>query len=184
MELQSLFTTSISLFTLAGNLVTLGLVIFFVVRPSIYRRIVDIFEQHALLIGVFISGASTIGSLIYSEVVGYPACILCWMQRLFMYPIFFILLLALWRRERPILPYALFLSVLGGAVAFYQWTKDMLAMYSSITIPCPAVTSLPSCDKIYVFEYHYISIAMFALNAFILIGFTMYSGMQRDKRPS
>src|SRR3989344_133143 len=176
MEPGTLFTKILALATLGGNLVLLGLFLFFIVRRSIFDRIIGWLGERAVAIGFLISAGATIGSLIYSEVVGYPACILCWIQRLFMYPQMFLFGLAIWRKERMVVPYMFLLSLLGAAVALYQWGKDMLLVYSNTTAPCPAVAGLPSCDKIYVLEMGYITIPMIALNAFLLLLVVMWAG--------
>jgi disulfide bond formation protein DsbB len=169
MDTGTLFTQTIAFATLLGNAVFLGLfALYFVARP-LFALIKKKGSDYALLCGFLIATASTVGSLLYSEVVGYPACILCWTQRIFMYPLLFLFGLALYRRDRGIIPYALLLASLGAIVASYQWVKDMLAVYTHVSIPCPAVTALPSCDKIYVLEHGYITIPMFALNAFLYI---------------
>lgn len=181
MEIGFIFTKLLAFATLCGNLLALGLFLFFVVRRSVFDRIMEWLGERALLLGFLISTGATLGSLIYSEVVGFPACILCWIQRIFMYPQMFLFGLALWRKERMIIPYAFFLSLLGAMVALYQWIKDMLLLYSHVSVPCPAVTGLPSCDKIYVLEMGYITIPMIALNAFILLLIVMWAGVRRAK---
>jgi disulfide bond formation protein DsbB len=182
MELGILFTKILTLATLGGNLALLGLLIFFVIRRSIFDRIMEWVGERAVAIGAFVSLSALVGSLIYSEVVGYPACILCWIQRIFMYPQAFLFGLALWRKERTILPYAFFLSLLGMAVALYQWIKDMLLVYApSNALPCPAVTGLPSCDKIYILELGYITIPMIALTAFLILMVVLWAGMRYPK---
>lgn len=178
MEFASLFTKTLALTTLIGNVLLVAYLLLLVTRNPIVRHISDWVSRHALMLGLFVSAASTVGSLLYSEVVGFPACILCWTQRIFMYPLMFIFALAIYRKERNIFAYTLLLSVVGGGVALYQWIKDMLATYGSTSLPCPAVSSLPSCDKIFVFEYGYITIPMLALNAFILIAFVSYLGLK------
>lgn len=182
MEIGTLFTKVLALVTLGGNLALLALFLFFVIRRSIYDRVMDWLGERALAIGLFLSSAATIGSLIYSEVVGYPACILCWIQRIFIYPQMFLFGLACWRKERLILPYLFLLSLIGIIVAIYQWIKDMLLVYSHVTVPCPAVTGLPSCDKIYVLETGYITIPMIALNAFALLLVVVWAGIRRAKK--
>ncbi|OGZ09484.1 MAG: hypothetical protein A3D65_02405 [Candidatus Lloydbacteria bacterium RIFCSPHIGHO2_02_FULL_50_13] len=132
-------------------------------------------------IGLFLSSASTIGSLIYSEVVGFPACILCWIQRIFMYPQMFLFGLAFWKKDRHVAPYTLLLSLIGTAIALYQWIKDMFLVYTHTTLPCVEVTGLPSCDKIYVLEMGYITIPMIALNAFILLAIVMWAAIRHDR---
>jgi len=181
MDIGYILTKLLAFATLSGNLAVVGLVIFFIVRRSLFDGMVAWLGARALWIGLIISAGSTFGSLIYSEVVGYPACILCWIQRLFMYPQFFLFGLALWRKERLIIPYMLMLSLIGAAVALYQWIKDMLLLYSHTSIPCPAVSGLPSCDKIYVLEMGYITIPMIALNAFVLLAIVMWAGVRHEK---
>lgn len=181
MDSSFIFTQLLALATLAGNLLAFGLALFFIIRRSIFDRMMEWLGAHAIGIGLFLSAASTVGSLIYSEVVGYPACVLCWIQRIFMYPQMFIFGFAWARRDRSIIPYMLLCSLLGGAVAFYQWVKDMLLTYSHVSVPCPAVTGLPSCDKIYVLEFGYITIPMIALNAFVLLVVVMWAGFRRAR---
>lgn len=179
-SLGPIFTQALVLATLLGNLATLGLVIFFVVRRPLFDRIMDRVGEYSVSLGFLISATSTIGSLIYSEVMGYAACILCWIQRIFMYPQMFLFGLALLRKERVALPYMFLLSAVGGLVALYQWVKDMMLVYTHTDLPCAEVAGLPSCDKIYVLEMGYITIPMIALNAFILLLIVSYAGMRRS----
>lgn len=179
MDTGFLFTKALAIFTLLGNAFTLALLLaFFIARPM-YEAIMRFMGRHALTLGFLLTTSSTLGSIAYSEIVGFPACILCWIQRIFMYPMMFLFGLALFRKEKYIMPYAMLLSLLGGGVALYQWGKDMFALYGGLTLPCPAVSALPSCDKIYVLEYGYITIPMIALNAFILIVIVLYAGLRK-----
>lgn len=180
MEFSIFFTKTLAIFTLLGNVLFVLLMITHVAHKPLFKRIMRWVGKYVLFLGFFLSAAATIGSLVYSEVVGYPACILCWIQRIFMYPLPFLFGLALYRKDRAIIPYALLLALLGGVVALYQWTKDMLALYRSVHIPCPAVSALPSCDRIYVLEFGYITIPMIALNAFILICLILYAAVRQN----
>ena len=45
----------------------------------------------ALRIAPLVAGGATLGSLYYSEVVGYQPCVLCWAQRIFMYSLALVL---------------------------------------------------------------------------------------------
>jgi disulfide bond formation protein DsbB len=175
MDTPTLFTASLALFTLIGNMLTVVYGLLWVIVPRTASHISDVLARWMHPIVFFLASSSTIGSLIYSEVVGFPACILCWIQRIFMYPLMFMFGFSWLRRDNGVVRYGLLLSLLGGAVALYQWIKDMLALYSDVKIPCPAVTDLPSCDRIYVLEYGYITIPMIALNAFVLIAIVLYA---------
>lgn len=174
------FTRILAISTVLGNLSVLMLVLARLFARSLFERIMDWLSDRALPIGLFLSAASTIGSLIYSQVVGFPACILCWIQRVFMYPQMFLFGLALWRKEHMIAPYLFLLSLIGGAVGLYQWIKDMFLWYGHTTLPCPAVTGLPSCDRLYVQEFGYVTIPMIALNAFILLAIVTWAYMRKN----
>jgi disulfide bond formation protein DsbB len=183
MEFGPIFTKANALATLAGNLGLVGLLLFWIVRRSIFQGIVNWLGERAFSLAIAISSLSIVGSLLYSQVVGFPACTLCWIQRAFMYPIPFVLALGIWAQRKPrvILLWALVLSLAGGVVALYHWVKDMLLWYAHMSAPCPAITGVPACDRIYVLEFNYITIAMFALNAFAWIALVCWAGLRKYK---
>lgn len=183
MDVGILFTKILTISTVLGNILFVLLLIAHLSAKSTFKKVMEWCAEHVLLLGFLISGAATIGSLVYSQVMGYPACILCWAQRIFMYPMMFLFALAWWRKERSIIPYALMLTLLGGAIALYQWIKDMLALYGGgTTLGCPDVPGLPSCDRMYVLEFGYVTIPMIALNAFILIAVVLYASIRIRKQ--
>ncbi|GAA5532459.1 disulfide bond formation protein B [Deinococcus aluminii] len=63
---------------------------------------------------------ATLGSLYFSEVRGFKPCILCWYQRVMMYPLAVILGIAALGGDLGIRRYALPLAALGWLVALYQ----------------------------------------------------------------
>jgi len=65
--------------------------------------------------------AGMLGSLFFSEVMGLPPCVLCWWQRIFMYPLVIILLVRLFNYDQAVIRYALPLAVLGWLTAFYHY---------------------------------------------------------------
>jgi disulfide bond formation protein DsbB len=182
MDFATLFTASLAFATILGNALFLVVFAIYFSSPEIKRKINVYVLRYGTVIWFLLAGSSTVGSLVYSQVVGFPACILCWTQRIFMYPQMFMFLFAWIKNDKSVFRYALLLSLLGGGVALYHWIKDMLAIYAGVLVPCPAVTSLPSCDKIYVFEYGYITIPMIALNAFLWITFLSWVGLNQSNR--
>ncbi|HXK38295.1 MAG TPA: disulfide bond formation protein B [Candidatus Paceibacterota bacterium] len=171
MDWGNFMTVAFAIATLFGNIFIVAVVVLFVVRRPMLPRVTAFLVENALLFAFGLAAASMVGSLVYSEVVGYPACILCWIQRGFMYPLVPILALGMWARKRIFIWMTLALSVLGGSVALYQWIKDMIALYAPnfVKLGCPYVAGLPSCDRIYTLEFGYVTIAMLSLNAFLLI---------------
>jgi disulfide bond formation protein DsbB len=111
------------------------------------------------------SGAAMIGSLVYSNIIGFPPCDLCWIQRIFMYPQVLIAAVSLWRKEKLAVYYALPLSILGGLVAFFQSLTDW-GLGGSL-LPCTAEGG--ACSRVYVMEYGYITIPVMALTCFVYL---------------
>ena len=182
MDLGIILTKALAFATLIGNIFAFGVLVAHSLLKPQFRKLMLYLSDEALPIGFLLSASATLGSILYTAVVGYPACILCWTQRIFMYPMMFLFALAWWKRDRSIIPYALMLSIVGGLVALYQWAKDMLALYTHFSLACPVVPGVPSCDRIYVLEFGYITIPMFALNIFILIAMVMYASLRLNKK--
>lgn len=112
-----------------------------------------------------ISFGALAGSLIYSNIIGFPPCELCWIQRIFMYPQTLIAAVSLWRKEKLAVYYASPLSILGGLVALFQSLTDW-GVGGSL-LPCTAEGG--ACSRVYVMEYGYITIPVMALTAFIYL---------------
>lgn len=112
-----------------------------------------------------ISLIATLGSLFYSEVAKYTPCVLCWYQRIFMYPQTLIVYLATIRNERVLTPYLLLMNVVGGIIALYHYIIQVSPKLS--ILPCELAGKV-SCTKAFSFHYGYITIPMMALTAFTL----------------
>ena len=64
--------------------------------------------------------AATLGSLFASEVLGYAPCLLCWYQRIAMYPLTLVFFVALWSGDRGYARYSVPLCALGAVLAAYH----------------------------------------------------------------
>ena len=80
---------------------------------------------------------STLGSLFFSEVMGLKPCVLCWYQRIFMYPLVVILLVGMFPFDKGVVRYVLPLAIIGWLFAVYHYL-----LYSGF-IP----EGLQPCDK-------------------------------------
>lgn len=125
-------------------------------------------KKHGLLLAFLVALVSMLSSLFYSNVAGFAPCNLCWFQRIFMYPLVFLLGLALYKKDTNITGYGILLASVGLAISFYH-----NAMYYSngglISLCELAGKSGVSCIKRYVFELGYVTIPMMALTGFILV---------------
>jgi len=106
---------------------------------------------------------STGGSLIYSEVIGYEPCKLCWFQRILMYPQVITLGLALWHKNRAVIDQSIVLSLIGGVIAAYHYLSQIAVIEVA---PCSAIGYAVNCTKIFTMNYGYITIPMMALTGF------------------
>ena len=67
-----------------------------------------------------IAAVTTGGSLFFSEVAGFVPCELCWYQRICMYPLSIVALLAALANDQRVARYLVPLPVVGAGVAVYQ----------------------------------------------------------------
>src|SRR5688500_7739810 len=63
---------------------------------------------------------ATVGSLFFSEVMKFPPCVLCWYQRICMYPLVLVLLGGLFPFDRRVVKFSLPLSLVGLGIAIYH----------------------------------------------------------------
>jgi disulfide bond formation protein DsbB len=111
--------------------------------------------------------AST-GSLYLSEVVGFVPCLLCWYQRIAMYPLVVLLGVATVRRDAGVWRYALPLAVIGALVATYH---VLIQLQPSLdTGMCSAGAS---CTGRYLAVFGFVSIPVMAGGGFLLISILM-----------
>ncbi len=160
----------ITLFTLISHFVFLGVLILLFV-DSRFRKLVYVFvNKYVLNLIFFTSLTATLGSLIYSNVIGFPPCELCWIQRIFMYPQVIISFMAILKKDKDIVNYLLPLSILGGIVALYH-SLTHFGLGDGL-VGC--TSALGDCGKLYVFEYGYITIPLMAFTIFAyLIGISV-----------
>jgi disulfide bond formation protein DsbB len=119
------------------------------------------------LLAIFIlSTLAVAGTLIMQYAGGLDPCLLCWWQRVFMYPIPVITLIALIKGQKisDIADYILALSFLGAAVALYQHLLQVLP--SGSLIPCDASGD---CAIRTVFYFNFVTIPWMALTVFVAI---------------
>lgn len=125
-------------------------------------------KTRALLLLTFawlVAIAATAGSLYYSEIRRFMPCELCWYQRIFMYPLVLLLGLAVYRLDTGIRPYALAMSVVGGAISLIHYLEQKVPAFHPTA--CDA-TPIP-CTTQYVNYFGFVTIPFMALVAFALI---------------
>jgi len=67
-----------------------------------------------------IATVSTLGALFFGEVMGYPPCVLCWYQRIAMFPLALVLAAGLFPFDPRVVRYALPLALAGLGLALFH----------------------------------------------------------------
>jgi disulfide bond formation protein DsbB len=146
------FLAILALVALAG-----AIVLIIGPRSSLVPQIGPVAANLAWAVAV----VSTLGSLFLSEVANFIPCLLCWVQRGFMYPLAIALAVPGARRSRAISIWAL----AGSLVSIYHYAVEQIPGFSgsdfcSATIPC---------SFIWVEEFGFVTIPFMALCGFLAI---------------
>jgi disulfide bond formation protein DsbB len=106
---------------------------------------------------------ATAGSLFFSEVMELPPCLLCWYQRIAMYPLVLVIACGIVMRDRRMRFYALPLCLGGLVISIYHNLLYYGLIPESIT-PC---TTGISCTTRQIEWLGFITIPLLALAAFL-----------------
>lgn len=166
----------LSLLTLLSNIFLVVLFIAWIFKkflqdPRLLNSIIALFGQRLTLSAFIVALTAMLGSLYFSEVSGFAPCKLCWFQRVFMYPLPFILLVAQITIDKKIWKYILPLSLTGVLFSSYHYYLQRAANPLS---PCSTIGFSVSCSDRFFMHYNYITIPWMALSAFVLITIAMY----------
>jgi len=112
-----------------------------------------------------IASVGALGSLFFSEVMGYPPCVLCWYQRICMYPLVLVLPAGLFPFDRKVVRYALPLSLLGALIAVFHLLLVAGFIPESIK---PCVQGIP-CTEVQVVWFGFVTIPLLSALSFLLI---------------
>lgn len=173
MALSEIVNLILSVLTTLGQILIVVLSILILIKkwkPELTPKFDKVFAfigKHGIALAFTVALVSTLGSLTYSDILGYEPCKLCWFQRIFMYPQIFLLGIALYRREKTIIPYALLLAVFGEIIALYHYIIQL----GFLPAPCTVSGYSVSCAKKFILQFGYITIPLMAFTAFVMIIF-------------
>ncbi|HMQ04427.1 MAG TPA: disulfide bond formation protein B [Pyrinomonadaceae bacterium] len=108
---------------------------------------------------------SSAGSLFFSEVMGLPPCVLCWYQRIAMYPLVLIIGIGIAASDSRWKVYALPFALIGLAIAVYH----NLIYYGIIPESLTPCSQGVSCSERQIELFGFITIPMMGLASFLAI---------------
>ena len=171
---------------LAGGTIFLQVVILIIFVCLLVFRTRDnpillFFKRYTFILGFLGAFGAFALSLFYSEIVGFPPCELCWIQRIFLYPQLILFGMELYKRERSIVDFSIVFASLGSIVSVYHiFVEAGLATGSSCANPTSGGVS---CAVRYIYEFGYVTMPIMALtlSLFIIILLVNYKYMARIK---
>lgn len=166
-EIMTLFFALLSLVALAA---TLAIVVVLVgsgrsvVLEDWRYELEATVRRSGVALAATVATVATLGSLYMSEVAGFRPCLLCWVQRGFMYPLALVLWVALARGWTGVWKAAVPWSLAGAAVSVYHYAEQRLPHLLGSDLCNPD----NPCTAIWVWHFGFVSIPFMALTGFAL----------------
>jgi disulfide bond formation protein DsbB len=128
-----------------------------------YAGLARLIQPRAMAIAWVVAVLATAGSLYFSEVAGFKPCLLCWYQRIAMYPFVILLGVAALRRTRSVTGAAALAAVGAGISGYHvalEWVPALDTGACAVDVPCTLV---------WFRAFDVFSLPTLALVAFLLI---------------
>lgn len=122
--------------------------------------------ENGLSLAWAVALTATVGSLYFSEVVGFIPCNLCWYQRILMYPLVLLLGIAAVRKDWNQTLYVLPMCVVGLSISVYHYLLEKTTWFDTTH---GNVCGIVPCDTLYINWFGFVTIPFLAGTAFIMI---------------
>lgn len=156
--------------------ITLLLIIFEKYLPT---PLPEFIRKRGILLGFLISLLAVLGSLYYSEARHLAPCVLCWWQRIFLYPQVVLFGVALYTQQYQSARITSFiLSVIGSVIAVIHVLAQM--GIRSTGLPCAA--NGVSCTSIDLILLGYITIPIMSLTLYVTMIIIQGYGIINNKK--
>lgn len=129
------------------------------------ERVSDWLNRNSMYIALLAAWIAMCGSLYFSEVKGYVPCVLCWYQRILMYPLTAIIAVGLLRRDWHLPYYVLPLSVFGLGMSTYHYLLEKTDIFAGAAACRQGV----SCTTQWINWFGFVTIPFLALIGFLII---------------
>jgi disulfide bond formation protein DsbB len=127
-------------------------------------------EWFLLFLVWILATISTIASLFFSEIMKLPVCVLCWYQRIAMYPLVIILPLALFPFDAKVTRYAGVLVLFGWLTALFH-VLLVAGFIPKNAQPC--VQDIP-CSETHLNVFGFLNMPMMSLLTFSIMGLLLF----------
>lgn len=142
------------------------------------KKLIDKISTETIHYAILIqAGVAMAGSLFFSEVMALPPCVLCWYQRIAMYPIVILTAIGIIRNDRKTYISVLALSVPGLVISIYHNLLYWKILPESVA-PCKLGIS---CTTKFFEWFGFITIPFMALTAFTVITALAFISLNKNK---
>lgn len=122
-------------------------------------------NRNSMYVALLAALIATCGSLYFSEVRGYVPCVLCWYQRILMYPLTGVIAVGLLRRDRNLPYYILPFSIYGVGMSGYHYLLEKTDLFAGSAACAQGV----SCTTQWINWFGFVTIPFLAFTAFLII---------------
>ena len=163
-EAVQLFTSLLALVAGAAA-IALGVARIAARSSAAAAAFVSAIDDVALWLAFLVAAAATAGSLYFSEHAHFIPCNLCWYQRIAMYPLSLLLLIAAIRRDRGIRWYVGPLAGAGALISTYHYLVEWFPSLESSDV---CSLNVP-CTTPWFRELGFVTLSFMALCGFVFI---------------
>lgn len=117
-----------------------------------------------------LSLGAMLGSLFFSEVMKFPPCILCWYQRIAMYPLVVIFLVGAFQPAKSTFVFSLPFVLIGWIIALYH----NLLHYKIVPESASPCMEGVSCATVYIKLFGFLTIPLMSFIAFSILGILLF----------
>lgn len=142
------------------------------------KKLIDKISVETIHYAILIqAGLGMAGSLFFSEVMNLPPCVLCWYQRIALYPIVILTAIGIIRNDRKLYISVLALSLPGLAISIYHNLLYWKILPESVA-PC---TLGISCTTKFFEWFGFITIPFLGVVAFTVVTLLAFISLKKNK---
>lgn len=167
---------------------TLSFVSILIIAKVLILSILDIFKinyplksfvrKYQMYYLFFITIIGTLGSIYLSTILALPVCNLCWHQRMFLFPLPVLALIALIKKDFGARIYIFYFAIIGFLFALYHSILQS-GLLAKDAVFCNPGSLVVDCSIPYFTYFGFVTIPVIALAVFALIIYVAYPSNQK-----
>lgn len=183
------YSTVLSVLVLLLGAATVLSILSYCFSPTTRALIAKVSYTCLLQVIALLATIATLGALTYQYIYLTPVCVLCWWQRIFMFPIEIIIAVSLWTKTKTNHLIVGLMAAIGLPIAAYHYYGHYQKYVAGnpFLLPCSTNPLEPSCSNSPIVTFDFITIPLMAMIVFVAIlwlTYLAYKKSQQDDAPS